>query len=215
MVEGSDAKYRARIRANKQYNSKEPYRSNTPYATNKISKEIRLSAGENANRAFGDNESLEGMLDRGRNKRCVWAIPTKPFLGAHFAAYPERLIEIPIKAGCPKFICKKCGIARVGIIKKGKIVCTGGSDSGKRSKDMSGKIQGRKFVQRENLEVGYTDCGCGAGFEGGIVLDPFIGSGTTAKVALKQGKRFIGFDVKREYVEMARKEIAKIQLKLF
>jgi len=46
--------------------------------------------------------------EQGRNKRCVWKINTKPFKEAHFAVYPEELCETPIKAGCPKFICKKC-----------------------------------------------------------------------------------------------------------
>jgi hypothetical protein len=53
----------------------------------------------------------------GRNRRCVWSIPVRPFCGAHFAVYPPALIEMPILAACP---------------------------------------------------------------EGGVVLDPFIGSGTTA-----------------------------------
>ncbi|MCK5491507.1 MAG: site-specific DNA-methyltransferase, partial [Candidatus Omnitrophica bacterium] len=39
---------------------------------------------------------------RGRNKRSVWTINTKPFKGAHFAVYPEQLVETPIKAGCPE-----------------------------------------------------------------------------------------------------------------
>lgn len=36
-----------------------------------------------------------------RNKRCVWEVPTKPFKDAHFATYPEKLIEPMIDAGCP------------------------------------------------------------------------------------------------------------------
>jgi len=36
-----------------------------------------------------------------RNKRCVWAISTKPFNEAHFAVYPEELIKPMIAAGCP------------------------------------------------------------------------------------------------------------------
>jgi len=36
-----------------------------------------------------------------RNKRCVWEITTKGYSEAHFAVYPEKLCEIPIKAGCP------------------------------------------------------------------------------------------------------------------
>jgi len=38
---------------------------------------------------------------QGRNKRCVWKITTKPFKHAHFAVFPEALVETPIKAGCP------------------------------------------------------------------------------------------------------------------
>ena len=38
----------------------------------------------------------------GRNKRCVWDIPTKPCPEAHFAVFPETLVEPMIKAGCPE-----------------------------------------------------------------------------------------------------------------
>lgn len=38
----------------------------------------------------------------GRNKRCVWKVTTKPFKEAHFATYPEALIEPMMKAGCPE-----------------------------------------------------------------------------------------------------------------
>lgn len=141
MVASSDAKYRARIRANKQYDSKEPYKNNTPYATNKISKEIRLSAQENANRAFGDNESLERMMKLGRNKRAVWTITTKPFAEAHFATFPEALVGPMIKAGCP---------------------------------------------------------------EKGIVLDIFMGAGTTGLVAKKLGRNYLGIELNPEYIKVER-----------
>jgi len=39
--------------------------------------------------------------EEGRNKRTVWTITTKPFKEAHFAVFPEALIEPMIKAGCP------------------------------------------------------------------------------------------------------------------
>jgi DNA modification methylase len=66
-----------------------------------------------------------------------------------------------------------------------------------------------------NKETGLTDCGCNAGFEPGIVLDPFMGSGTTAKEALKQGKRYLGIDLKQEYIDMANKRIKKVEPVLF
>ena len=37
----------------------------------------------------------------GKNPGDCWEISTRPFKGGHFAVYPEKLCEIPIKAGCP------------------------------------------------------------------------------------------------------------------
>jgi DNA modification methylase len=39
---------------------------------------------------------------------------------------------------------------------------------------------------------------------GGIVADPFMGSGTTARVARKLGRQYIGCDINTEYVAMTR-----------
>lgn len=41
----------------------------------------------------------------------------------------------------------------------------------------------------------------------GIVLDPFMGSGTTAYVALKNGRNFVGVELNPDYIEMAKKRI--------
>ncbi|KKL24858.1 hypothetical protein LCGC14_2411090, partial [marine sediment metagenome] len=43
--------------------------------------------------------------------------------------------------------------------------------------------------------------------EGGIVLDPFFGAGTTGLVALKQNKKFIGIELNPEYIEIAKKRL--------
>ena len=81
---------------------------------------------------------------KGRNRRTVWDIPTSPFPEAHFAVFPEKLIEPCILAGCP---------------------------------------------------------------EGGVVLDPFMGSGTTALVALKAKRQFLGIELNPEYAQMAEARI--------
>lgn len=39
---------------------------------------------------------------KGRNKRTVWSVSLSKFRGAHFAVFPEKLIEPCILAGCPK-----------------------------------------------------------------------------------------------------------------
>ncbi|MBI3825651.1 MAG: site-specific DNA-methyltransferase [Candidatus Rokubacteria bacterium] len=44
-----------------------------------------------------------------RHKRCVWMIPPGKFRGAHFAVFPPRLIETPVRAGCPDSVCRRCG----------------------------------------------------------------------------------------------------------
>jgi site-specific DNA-methyltransferase (adenine-specific) len=43
--------------------------------------------------------------------------------------------------------------------------------------------------------------------EGDVVLDPFMGSGTTAKMAKKNNRNYIGFEISQEYCDMAEKEI--------
>ena len=58
----------------------------------------------------GGNSGLRDLKQRykngdwptSRNKRTVWTIPTKPLKAAHFAAFPEALVEPCIKAGCPE-----------------------------------------------------------------------------------------------------------------
>jgi len=48
-------------------------------------------------------------------------------------------------------------------------------------------------------------CGCP---ENGIVLDPFLGSGTTAVVAIKNLRRYIGCEINPEYIKIAEQRIA-------
>ena len=43
--------------------------------------------------------------------------------------------------------------------------------------------------------------------KGDIILDPFVGSGTTCKIAKLQGRKFIGIDISEEYCQIARKRI--------
>ena len=42
---------------------------------------------------------------------------------------------------------------------------------------------------------------------GGIVLDPFLGSGTTAIVAKKLGRYYLGIELNPEYAEIAQKQL--------
>ena len=86
---------------------------------------------------------------KGRNKRTVWSISLSKFRDAHFAVFPEQLVENCILAGCA---------------------------------------------------------------QGGIVMDPFFGSGTTGLVAKRLGRHYLGVEQSEEYCEMARKRLAACQV---
>jgi len=157
-----------------------------------------------------DKNSLYGKMGsmkvdaKGRNKRTVWKICPRPFKEAHFAVYPEELCETPIKAGCPEFVCVKCGKAREKIVETENSKRTRkvgeGQDSEVGTKGRAGEVE----VINEYL----SNCGCNEGFTNGIVLDPFFGSGTTGLVALKQNKQFIGIELNPDYIEIANKRLA-------
>lgn len=91
-----------------------------------------------------ETDDINKNINKGRIKRAVWSINTKPFKGGHFAPFPEELIDVPINACCP------------------------------------------------------TD---------GVVLDIFMGSGTTGVVAKKQNKNYIGIELNPQYIEIANKRI--------
>jgi DNA modification methylase len=87
--------------------------------------------------------------DGKKNPRSVWTIPTQGYSEAHFATWPEALVERIIKAGCP---------------------------------------------------------------EGGTVLDPFLGSGTTALVARKLGRKSVGIELNAEYAKLAARRLQQLSL---
>jgi len=149
--------------------------------------------------------------ERGRNKRTVWTINTKPFPEAHFAVYPKELIETPIKAGCPEYICKKCGKPRESIIETIYPYKRENVRNKKPREDIGRVMQEvpEKGWQSIKKVIGKTDCGCNVGFEPGTVLDPFAGAGTTGMVAKKLNRNFIGFEISKEYVDIANKRLKK------
>lgn len=53
----------------------------------------------------------------------------------------------------------------------------------------------REFTFAKRVSTGWTDCGCGQPWRPGIVLDPFMGTGTTLKAAGDGGRSAIGVDL--------------------
>jgi len=144
---------------------------------------------------------------QGKNPGDVWIIPTQPcpVKGIHFATFPEELCRKAIIPGCPEEVCKKCGKARERIIEaKGGAI---GKSWHNHKKDLQ---RGNRAIKEakgghgyHRVFLGYKSCKCNAGFEPGIVLDPFAGIGTAGYVARKLGRRFIMIDIKPEYCEKA------------
>ncbi len=164
---------------------------------------------------------------KGKNKRDVWTVPLAPFPEAHFATFPPALIEPCILAGCPEWVCKKCGKARVRIVERGEFkaqrkqdaqYAKNALDKNLRTVRDNGWNTEDKFcpgMSYESKMTGWTDCGCNAGFTGGLVLDPFMGSGTTALVAYENNRNYIGCELSPKYVKLNRADKAKAKYGLF
>ena len=95
--DASEVQYRKKLRANKEYDVKEPYKTNTPYKHNAA----RITSQESPNRMWKNSESLERQIAAGKNPGDVWTIPTQPYPESHFATFPTTLIEPMVKAACP------------------------------------------------------------------------------------------------------------------
>lgn len=53
----------------------------------------------------------------------------------------------------------------------------------------------REFTFTKKETAGWTDCGCAAPYRPGIVLDPFMGTGTTLRTACGMGRSAVGIDL--------------------
>lgn len=156
--------------------------------------------------------SREGKLlvnPRGKNPGDVWTISTQPFPQAHFATFPDALCIRPILATCPAEICKKCGKARVRITDKNYTPTRPGRNTGtaKSGTDLDpNQSLHQRDISKYRMKIdyqtiGWTDCGCNAGWDSGVLLDPFAGRGTALIMAKKLGRHFIGYELKKEYCE--------------
>lgn len=151
--------------------------------------------------------TISNVVDM-RNKRSVWRFPTQGFPGEHFATFPEELPRLAILAGSSeKGCCPKCGAPWLRIVEEirpetyeGKGSRWGNDGNGMRMKEQ---------WHTERRSLGWKQgCKCPAAEPVPCtVLDPFLGSGTTALVADRLGRHAIGMDAKLEYTEIARNRI--------
>ena len=164
--------------------------------------------------ALQHREDREDCEDTGtRNKRSVWNVNTKPYPGAHFAVWPEALVEPMVKAGSSEHgVCSECGApwkrSKVKKPVEGKEgVSTGGDpsrkDGGARVSDPSGG-GGNVLARKTFAGAWQPTCECDAGEPvRATVMDIFSGSATTGAVAMRLGRNYIGTDLQPDYFDLA------------
>jgi DNA modification methylase len=144
-------------------------------------------------------------LVENRNKRTVWTIPTHPMPEAHFATFPPKLIEPCILAGTSeKGCCTECGAQRVRVVEKEY-----GEDTSSTNHIAGGDVtigQGWEGFQRRGEVKSKTTgwipgCECGKEPIPCTTIDPFFGSATTGIVSYKHGRKFIGIELSKTYLD--------------
>ena len=147
------------------------------------------------------------------NMRNVWRINLQPgSSGDHIAGYPEKLVEPCIKTGSSeKGCCVNCGKPWVRILEKQIIESNSRTN---RKIANTNNVSDSSVFKTDNISiqrsVGWKkSCKCETDeIKPSLILDPFMGSGTTGVVALKLGREFIGIELNPESIEIANKRIS-------
>lgn len=157
-----------------------------------------------------DSEFQAGKTHpNGKNKRTVWTIASEAYPGTHFSTFPTKLVEPCILAGTSEYgCCSICGAPWKRITEKVQIKRDRPNDYVKRTgEEGTGNSCSNSVAGVEVKTVGWEPtCNCGC-IDDELpkvvpctVLDPFIGSGTTAEVALKHNRRCIGIELNAETI---------------
>ena len=188
-----------------------------PYAESSAVDKRDNTDGQRRERGYhGANSNggtlLGGNRAGGANKLTVWSIATQPYKGAHFATYPEKLVEPCILAGTSAHgVCGECGSPWERVSKTEYVQSPDHRDGSVVGRHDGSTPNGWDGYPRKDARV--TTLGwqptCGHDVEPipALVLDPFCGSGTTGVVALRHGRSFVGIELSREYVALARQRI--------
>lgn len=145
----------------------------------------------------GTQDGLDRLHDQGlpghplgKNPGDVWTGSTAAGRGGHHATFPEALVRRPILAGVPERVCVRCGLAW----RRARVARSLGAMA------VLGMLQ--------------PDCACGADHRAGVVLDPFIGSGTVAVVAEQLGRDWLGIELNPRFAAQAEERVRLTRLRL-
>jgi hypothetical protein len=152
----------------------------------------------------------------GRNRRTVWTIPTQPYRGAHFATFPEKLVEPCILAGTSPKACGVCGAPWERVVdtpKKPVGLRNADKAHGGLGNNLGGQAHQDWRAEHPPETIGWRPTCDHADDTGScLVLDPFCGSGTVGAVARRFGRRFVGLDLSAPYLQLARQRIDSVPL---
>ncbi len=154
-----------------------------------------------------------------RNQRNVWHLGPEPYSEAHFATFPTEIPRRAIKAGTSeKGCCPMCGAGWRRAIERSTVNTRPGNTAKYRDDALGYKGHETKagLLYRPETSTRTTGwepgCECGAGEPVPcVVLDPFLGSGTTVAVARELGRWGVGCELNPEYAELARRRIGKAE----
>ena len=153
----------------------------------------------------------------GRNVRSVWEIATQPYPEAHFATYPEELVRRCILAGTSeRGCCPECGAPWQRQVEVSHTEAGRGNNNMARKGQNPDAFTGRPYETRmlkATSTLGWhPSCGHGLDPVPCTVLDPFGGSGTTALVARKHGRRSVLVELSETYCELAARRLSQLSL---
>ena len=156
----------------------------------------------------------------GRNARSVQTWATQPTPFAHFATFPEALVAWCIKAGTSEHgCCSECGAPWVRIVDRAQRPDIGLTDGGapnglSRQARGGGNGEWKKWREANpDTTIGWApSCTHDAPVTPCVVLDPFVGSGTTCLVARRLGRHAIGIELNADYIAIAAKRLQQLSL---
>ena len=126
---------------------------------------------------------------------------------SHFATFPRKLVETCLRAGTSeRGRCPQCGEPYKRVLRKKAMVINRSSRVHEKGRTRS---SGTQVSPAMSELLGWEMyCACPAlPTAPCVVLDPFCGSGTVGAVAKRLGLGFIGIELNKAYVELARKRI--------
>jgi site-specific DNA-methyltransferase (adenine-specific) len=150
----------------------------------------------------------------GRNMRNVWEIVTENFPGAHFATFPQELVRRALVVGCPEWVCRSCGKPKERIVEREFVPQEDVSAERNRDHGSIDESNGWGSAPRGTTKtetVGWSDCGHDD-YRRGIVLDPFMGSGTTAFVARRHARHAVGVELSEDYCHLIAERTQQLSL---